>query len=105
MTNYLLAYTGDATTPDSEEAGQAVMAAWGAWFTDLGPAVVDPGNPTDASRTVGSDGSATDGNSSGISGYSVVSADSIDAASEIAKGCPHLAAGGKVEVHQIFNVM
>lgn len=105
MTNYLLAYTGDATTPDSEEAGQAVMAAWGAWFTDLGQAVVDPGNPTDASRTVGSDGSTTDGNRSGISGYSVVSADSIDAATEIAKGCPHLVAGGTIEVYETINVM
>ena len=56
MANYLLAYTG-GTEPQSEEEGKAVMDAWVAWFTSLGAAVVDPGNPTGPAATVASDGS------------------------------------------------
>ena len=33
-----------------------------------------------------------------VGGYSIVQADTIDAAAEIAKGCPGLLGGGKVEV-------
>ena len=41
----------------------------------------------------------------GVTGYSVVSADSLEAALEMAKGCPHLAANGGVEVYETFPVM
>ena len=40
-----------------------------------------------------------------MTGYSVVVADSLDAAVEIAKGCPHLAANGRVEVYETIDVM
>lgn len=105
MTNYLLAFTGNASTPASEEEGRAVMASWGRWFEALGSAVADPGNPTDASKTVATDGSISDGASGGVSGYSIVSADSIDAAAALATSCPHLAAGGQIEVYEIVQVM
>ena len=105
MTNYLLAYTGNASTPAGEEEGQAVMAAWGVWFDALGSAVVDPGNPTSASKTVATDGNISDGTVGGVAGYSIVSADSLDAAAEMAKGCPHLPAGGQIEVYETFQVM
>ncbi|MBK9740349.1 MAG: hypothetical protein IPO93_12735 [Actinobacteria bacterium] len=104
MANYLLAYTG-GTEPQSEEEGKAVMDAWVAWFTSLGAAVVDPGNPTGPAATVASDGSVAEGGTSGISGYSVVSADSLEAATAIAQGCPHLAAAGAIEVYETFDVM
>src|SRR5664279_2407512 len=105
MGKYLLTYTGDATPPASEEEGQAVMSAWMAWFGTLGDAVVDGGNPTDASKTVGTDGSVSDGTTGGVTGYSVISADSLDAATELARSCPHLAAGGVVEVYETVEIM
>lgn len=104
MAKYLLAYTG-GIQPETEEDGQAVMNAWIAWFGSLGPAVVDPGNPIGASATVASDGSSSAGGASGITGYSVVEADSLDAATAIAQSCPHLAASGSVEVYETFDVM
>ena len=40
-----------------------------------------------------------------LTGYSILDADSLDAAVEMAKDCPHLAAGGTVTVHATFEVM
>jgi YCII-related domain len=103
MAKYLLAYVG-GDQPESEEAGQAVMAAWIAWFTGVGEAVVDPGNPVGASAAVAPDGSVGAA-AAGVTGYSVIAADSLDAALEVARGCPHLAANGRVEVYETFDVM
>ncbi len=105
MAKYLMVYTGDATEPASEEEGKAVMDAWWAFFGGLGEAVVDPGNPIGPSNAVAPDGTVSEGGPSGVTGYSVISADSLDAATEIAKACPHLAAGGTVEVYETFDVM
>jgi hypothetical protein len=43
---------------------------------------------------------ATDGGKSGASGYTILSADSLSAATAKAKGCPVLASGGTVEVYE-----
>jgi hypothetical protein len=104
MANYLLAYKGGGMAQTDEER-QALMAAWGNWFGSLGQAIVDAGNPFGPSATVASDGTVSDGVPSGLSGYSVLSADSLAAASEFAGGCPVLAAGGTVEVYEAFPVM
>jgi hypothetical protein len=49
--------------------------------------------------TVSGDGSPT------ITGYSIISADSLDAAITLAKGCPVLRGGGSVEVCETIDVM
>ena len=103
MANYLLVYTGGNASPP--EDGEKVMQAWMSWFGQLGPAVVDGGNPTSMGKTIGSGGSVSEGGKSGVSGYSVISANSLDEAVGAAKGCPHLAAGGTVEVYETFNPM
>jgi hypothetical protein len=103
MATYLLAYLG-GDQPTSEEAGQAVMAAWTAWFAGMGTAVLDPGNPVGASAAVAPDGSVGAA-SAGVTGYSVTIADSLDAAVESARACPHLAANGAAEVYETFEVM
>jgi len=105
MPNYLLTYVGDAVPPASEEEGQAVMAAWIAWFETLGGAVVDPGNPTSMAKTVATNGKVTDGAAGRVGGYSVISASDLDAAAEAAKSCPHLSAGGDIEVYETMQVM
>jgi hypothetical protein len=104
MANYLMAYKGGGMAATDAER-EAAMAAWGAWFGGLGAAVVDAGNPFGPSGTVSADGGVSDGASSGLSGYSVVSADSIAAAGELAKGCPIFAAGGSLEVYETIPVM
>jgi hypothetical protein len=104
MAKYLFAYTGGGT-PESEEAQAAVMAAWTAWFEKLGAAIVDPGNPIGPSATVAGDGAVSPGGKGGLTGYSVITADDLDAATAMAKGCPVLADGGSVEVYETFDVM
>ncbi len=103
MANYLFAYKGGSMA-ESDAEREAVMAAWGGWFGALGSAIVDPGNPFGPSATVADGGSVSEGASSALTGYSVLSADSLAAASELAKGCPVLAAGGSVEVYETFPV-
>jgi hypothetical protein len=105
VANFLLVYKGGGAEPASAEEGEKVMAAWMAWFGGMGDAVVDGGNPISGSKSVASNGTVTDGAASGLTGYSVVKADSLDAAAKLAKGCPHLAAGGTVEVYETFNAM
>ena len=104
MANFLLVYRG-GSQPESEAAGAEVMNAWMAWFGQLGDSVVDGGNPISMGKTIASNGSVSDGGASGLTGYSVLSAGSLDEATEKAKGCPHLKAGGSVEVYETFNAM
>jgi hypothetical protein len=104
MANYVFAYTGGGMAQTDEER-QAAMAAWGGWFGTLGQAIVDAGNPFGPSTTVANGAGVSDGGSSSLTGYSVISADSLAAASELAKGCPVLASGGSVEVYETINVM
>ena len=89
----------------SEDEGKAVMDAWMAWFDGLGAAVVDAGNPTAAARSVAPGGAVTDHDRGDVTGYSILEADTLDAAVTMATGCPHLAAGGTVTVHETFEVM
>lgn len=103
MANYLLVYQGTGMPP-SAAADPTVVQAWTDWFTALGPAVVDHGNPASQTRHIGADGSVSvDG--AGPTGYSIIKADSIDAAVELAKGCPVLLGGNTVQVVETFATM
>ena len=102
MANYLLTYMGGSMAETPEEQAKQ-MEAWGAWFGQLGAAVVDGGNPCGASKTVSASG-IRDG-AAGVGGYSLLKADSLDAAAAMAKGCPIIAGGGSVEVYETFNAM
>jgi hypothetical protein len=104
MAKYVLTYSGGGPMPETQEARDASMAAWTAWFGGLGSAVVDAGNPFGASATVTSGGVA-DGSTSGVNGYSIVTAADLAGATEMAKGCPMLSVGGTVEVHEVFEIM
>jgi hypothetical protein len=103
MVKYVLVYKG-GSVPESDEEGQKVMAAWGAWFGAMGAAVSDGGNPFGPSKLVKPDGTVTDGAPSLLTGYSVLNASSLAEATEHAKGCPVLASGGTVEVYETFDV-
>lgn len=104
MTNYVFTYSGGAGMAATPEAQEKSMAEWGAWFGAIGASLVEGGNPFGASRTVHGDGSATDSGVSALTGYSVVSAPDIAAAADLAKGCPILMTGGKVEVYEAIEM-
>ncbi len=103
MSNYVFAYHG-GKQPESLEEGAKLMAKWKAWLGGLGDAVVNPGNPLGMSKTVSSGGVSDGGGSNPLSGYSIVKADSVDAAVEMAKGCPHLD-HGTIEVAEVMDII
>ena len=103
MANYVLVYHGGGM-PESAEEGAKVMAAWTSWFGTLGDALVDGGNPISQAKAISPDGSVMDATSA-PSGYSILKADSLDAAVALAKGCPVLAGGASVLVSETFPVM
>ena len=70
----------------------------------MGSAVVEIGNPVGMSKTVSADGVEDNGGSNPLSGYSLVSADTIEAAVELAKGCPIVTNEGSVEVAEAIDI-
>jgi hypothetical protein len=107
MADFVLLYTGGGDMPESEEETAKVMKAWEDWYGQIGSALKDGGNPfSPAARTVASDGSVSDGaGATPHTGYTIVTADSLDAATAIAKGSPVLLGGGGVTVYEAFEVM
>ena len=103
MANFVLLYHG-GSMPETPEEGARVMQAWTAWFSQLGDALVDGGNPASGARTV-SPGGAVSNDSAFPSGYSIIKADSLDAAVGLAKGCPVLQGGASVQVVETFPAM
>ena len=107
MADYLLLFSG-GTMPESQEEQAAVMKAWTSWFETLGGAVKDPGNPFSpgVARSIAADGSVTEGGiAATASGYTILQADSLDAAVDMAKGCPVLQGGAQISVYETFAVM
>ena len=106
MANFLLLYTGGSAGPSPAER-EKVQQQWGGWFGKLGDRVVDAGNPFGAHAKSVSDGSAHDGTvqSPAATGYSILKADSLNAATDLAKGCPVLLSGGKITVYEITPAM
>ena len=106
MASFLLLYTG-GSMPESPAEQETVMAAWGAWFGKIGSNVVDGGNPfTPMAKSISSNGTVSNGPVGELaSGYSIIKADSLDAAVAVARECPVTHGGAKITVYEIFPVM
>jgi hypothetical protein len=102
MANYLLVYHG-GKMPETEAAQAGVLQAWNDWFGRLGGALVDGGNPASRTKTIAA-GDVSD-DPDGPSGYSIIKADSLDQAVELAKGCPVLQGGSTIQVVETFAAM
>ena len=102
MSKYVLAYRGGGMA-DTPEAQQASMAAWATWFEQLGDAVTDWGAPFGPSTTVSFNGAAPDG-AAELTGYSIVTADSLEAAAGLAASCPIVGDGGTVDVYEAIEM-
>jgi hypothetical protein len=105
MANFVLLYSGGSMAQTEAERA-AVLQAWTAWFGKLGSAVIDAGNPfTQAAKHVANGGRVSDGPiGTPATGYSIVKADTLAAAAEIAKGCPVLQGGGQVSVYETIQM-
>lgn len=103
MATFVLAYRGGSMALTEAEQQQQ-MAAWGAWFGQLGPAVADAGTPFAGSTAVSAAGEVSDGGQARLTGYSILAADSLAAATELAKTCPLLSNGGTVDVYETVDM-
>ncbi|MDU8913819.1 hypothetical protein [Aestuariicoccus sp. MJ-SS9] len=91
---YTFIYRG-GNHPDD---GNAPMEKWCAWPSALAEAMVYPGMPFAGAVTVSAGGVSDASGDIPLTGVSVIEADSLQAAKEIAKSCPHLDLGGDIVV-------
>ncbi len=99
MTKFAFIYRGGGPFSSPEE-GKAHMAKWRAWADSLGDAYVYPGMPFSGAVTVSAAGTSDGSGTPALSGVSVVEAESLEAAQEMARACPHLDIGGEIVVAQ-----
>jgi hypothetical protein len=105
VSKFILLYRGPATPMEdfTPEQSAEQMRAWGAWMERVGPALVDAGTPFGARTTVSDNG--TSPAASDLNGYSIVEADSVDAAKKYTEDHPFLSeAKGRFTV-EIFELV
>jgi hypothetical protein len=103
MPEYFISYLG-GDQPSSPEEGKQHMEKYREWLSSLGESAVSPANPLKDTHTIGSDGSATAGSTTSMSGFTIIKADSIDGALTVAKACPFLDIGGSLEVSELIQM-
>lgn len=104
MAKFILTYLGGGNPPSSPEAGKQHFAKYQTWLGSLGDSAVSPMNPFKDTSTVGSDGSVTAGSSTAMSGYTILEAESMVQALEMAQSCPFLDIGGSLEVSELIEM-
>jgi hypothetical protein len=110
MARFLFVYRNSSESYGtmSPEEMQQMLQKWNAWITEglrqgwmveAGDALKKEGRVVNARKVV-SDGPFIEVKEM-IGGFSIVQADSVDAAAELAKGCPIFQRGGSVEVRPL----
>ena len=103
MPQYIITYLG-GNQPSSPEEGQQHFVKYKEWLSSLGDSAVSPANPFKNTSTVNSDGTVSTGSTTSMSGYTIIEADSMETALEIAKACPFLDIGGSLEVSELMQM-
>ncbi len=103
-TNYVMLYTG-GRMPVSEIEQGATLKAWEDWYRKIGNALVDAGFPfAPRAKSITSDGMIRENSDDCMpSGYTIIQADSLEAAVSMAKACPILKDGAKISVYETFD--
>jgi hypothetical protein len=111
MSEFLYLYRGGQRGWTAAESEQ-IMQKWMAWFKDLTASgnLKDGGQPLEPEGRVVRDkaGTVTDGPFAEakdvVGGYTLIEADSLARAAELAKGCPILEREGFVEVRPVMKM-
>jgi len=110
MKNFLFVFRSDfqARSKASPEEMQAMTKRWMDWIGGIAAQnkLVDRGNRLEQTgKVVRPKNVTTDGPymeiKESIGGYTIVKADSLDEAVQLAQGCPVLTVGGNVEVREV----
>jgi hypothetical protein len=112
MAKFLFVYRGgaDAYSKMTPEQGQQHMKKWEKWIGEAMQKgwMVNPGDALTGEGRVVRAEVVTDGPFAEakeiVGGFSIVEADTIDAAAQLAKGCPALQVGGTVEVRRLAEI-
>jgi len=113
MKDYLLIYRTDhnAMPNATPEQAQATTKKWMDWIGSIAAQnkLTSRGNRLEASgKVVKANNVVTNSPYAEIKetvgGYSIVKAETYEAAAELAKGCPILAVGGNVEIREISEL-
>lgn len=107
MARFMFLGRGDVTdfAKMSEEQVHEWRAQWKAWIEKVGPAFTDMGAPFGPSTSLVDDGSRAAAVS--LTGYSIVEANSLEAAMELAGGHPSLSGdtgGVAIDIHELMPV-
>ena len=103
MKQFVLVYLG-GNQPSSEKEANKHYQKYVEWLTSLGDAVIVPTIPLKDTSTISPDGTIREGGSSAMSGFSIIKADSMQAAIAMAKNCPFLEIGGSLEVSEMMQM-
>ena len=109
MAKFLFVYRGGsaAMRKMTPEEMQQSMQKWGAWIAegmqkgwmlDAGDGLTEEGRIVKAKAVT--DGPFVESKEI-VGGFSIVQAETVDAAAELAKGCPGLLSGSSVEVRRL----
>ncbi len=102
MTQFGLLYVGEPQFSSPEE-GQDNYQRYMAWLDGLGDAVVNKGMPFGPPTRVDADGVSSDERADRLTGLTIVEADDMDAALEMAKSCPYIEVAA-LDVVQIMQM-
>ena len=110
MSEFLYLYRGGERKQTPAEMQQQ-MQRWMTWLKELGDKghIKSPGHPLDKTGKIvaGTAKTVTDGpfaEKDMVGGYTLVEANDIARAADLAKGCPIFEFGGKVEVRPVMNM-
>jgi hypothetical protein len=102
MTKYAFTYYGEPRFKNPDDRTKH-LEKFMVWIRSLGDAVVNPNVSLGKTRTVRTSGVSDFVGSNRLTGFSIVKADSMDTAVEIAKKCPHLEYGA-VDVAEVIEM-
>jgi hypothetical protein len=103
MKQFILVYYGQPKHASAEEA-KAGYEAWKKWAADLGNKLTVPGAPAKPGKVVTASGVTDADPDTGLSGYTIFEADSMDEAIEVTKKCPHVTDGATMAVHELVEM-
>lgn len=111
MSEFVYLYRGGRRA-ESPDEGEKQMQRWVAWLTDLAAKghVKDQGQPLEGEGKVvrGKIGAVTDGpypeSKDIVGGYTLIEAENLSQAAELAGGCPIFEFDGLVEVRPVMKM-
>lgn len=111
MSEFVYLYRGGQRA-ESPDEGEKQMQRWVAWLTDLAAKghIKDQGQPLESEGKVvrGKNGAVTDGpypeSKDIVGGYTLIEAENLTQAAELAGGCPIFEFDGLVEVRPVMKM-